>query len=781
MTNQKNNTQNTATEEIDIKELIIKILKKWYIFVIVGIFCLAFAIYKMFSTPPQYSTTGTVLIRSESGGFGGSMLGDEFSMASELMNMGKLVDDEMIILQSKTIVRQMVDELMLQTSSFYKKRLGGYYELYNNEPLVVIYPDGYKKNIKGSLTIKVKKTKDNIWKFKFTEKIAYKKTKFKSELNDLNQALETPWGKFIFIEDTTKIDPKFPNYELMYITVPIKSRIEEYCSLISISLSNKKANAINININGGNIAKNEAIVNKIIELYELDALNEKNKTARQMSSFIDSRIELLTKELYTIENQVEQYRIEKNLANMSIQSQMMIESISQYDKILSNIDMQYSLMTFIEDYILSSDMFDLIPSNTGVEDPALSNLIIQYNEQVMEYLRLTRSTNEDNPFISQLKNKILLTRQNILQTITNIKKGTEIKRQDILERNKSFSEELSNIPTIEREYVEISREQGVKRNLHLFLLRKREDIQLSLSSNISTSKIVDLAYTSVIPVAPNKKILLLLAIFMTGVIGLVYVYIDSLINNKIENRKMLRTITKLPIIGYIPFIKQKHSNIVMQNANNNIVTETFRTLRTNLKFIFSKPTDKVVIITSSHSGEGKTFISINLAIALAMINKKVTLIGLDIRLPKLAEYLSLKTTPGITDFLSETAYTENDIKQTYPENNNLDIFVAGSIPPNPSELLTNPRLTQLFEYLKENYDYVLVDSAPVGLTSDTIQLSQYSDAILYVCREKVTQQQYIHNLNTLIEEKHLQNVSLILNGTSDTESYGYGYGYTTKL
>ncbi len=779
MTNSKYNTQNTAIEEIDIKELIIKILKKWYIFVIIGIFCLTFAIYKILSTPPQFSTTGTILVRSEGSHFGNSMLGDEFSMASELMNMGKLVDDEMIVLQSKTIMKQMIDELMLQTSAFYKKRLGGYYELYNDEPLVVIYPDGYKKNLRGSLTIKVKKTTDNTWKFNFVEKISRKKIKFKGELKNLNQALETPWGKFIFIEDTTKIDPKFPNYSLMYITVPIKSRIEEYCNLISVSLSNKKANAINVSINGGNIVKNEAIINKIIELYELDALNEKNKTARQMSKFIDSRIDLLTKELYTIENQVEQYRIEKNLANISIQSQMTIESIAQYDKILSNIDMEYSLMTFIEDYILSSSLFDLIPSNTGVEDPALSNLIIQYNGQVMEYLRLTRSTNENNPFISQLKDKILLTRQNILQTITNIKKGTEIKRQDIVERNNALANDLSIVPTIEREYVEISREQGVKRNLHLFLLRKREDIQLNLASNINTSKIVDLAYTSIIPVAPNKKILLLLAIFMTGVIGLAYVYIDSLINNKIENKKMLRTITKLPIIGSIPFIKQKNSNIVMQNANNNIAAETFRTLRTNLKFIFTKPTDKVIIVTSSHSGEGKTFISINLAIALAMINKKVALVGLDIRIPRLAEYLSIKSNPGITDFLTEVTYTENEIKQTYSENNNLDIFVAGSVPPNPSELLTNPRLTQLLNYLKENYDYVIIDSAPIALTSDTIQLSQHSDAILYVCRQKVTQQQHIHNLNTLVEDKHLQNVSLILNGTSETESYGYGYN--TKI
>ena len=202
----KNNGQNTAIEEIDIKELIIKILKKWYVFVIAGILCLALAIYYIFSTPPTFTTNGTVLIRSNNN-VGASMLGEEFSMASDLLNAGKLVDDEMIVLKSKAITKQMVEELSLQTSVFYKKRLGGYYQLYNNEPLIIIFPDGYKKNLRGSLTIEVEKNKKGIWKFKFVHKLGYNKTKFQGQLNDLTHSLETPWGKFSFIEDSSKIDP----------------------------------------------------------------------------------------------------------------------------------------------------------------------------------------------------------------------------------------------------------------------------------------------------------------------------------------------------------------------------------------------------------------------------------------------------------------------------------------------------------------------------------------------------------------------------------------------
>ena len=772
----KINKQNQPIEEIDIKELIIKILKKWYVFVIAGILCLAFAIYHIFSTPPTVTTSGVVLIRSNNN-LDPSILGDEFSMASDIMNIGKDVNDEIIILKSKTITKQMVEELNLQTSTFYKKRLGSYYQLYNNEPLIVIFPDGYKKNLNGSLTIEVEKEKKGVWKFKFIHKLGYNKTKFKGELTDLTHSLETPWGKFSFIEDTSKIDPKYPNYNLRYITIPVKSRIEEYDAKLNVSLSNKKANAINITLVGGNIAKNEAIINKVIELYDRDALSDKNRMARQMSKFIDERIEVLSKELVVIENEVEQYRVKEGLADFSIQAKMAIEASKEYEQMLTEVDMEYNLMTFIENHILQSDILDLIPSNTGIDNQALTTLIIEYNNQVMEYLRLTRSSNENNPFVSQLKDKILMTRQNILQTITNIKEGTEIRRKDVIERNESLAKNLSTVPTIEKEYVEIAREQGIKRNLYLFLLRKREDIQLNLASNINPSKIVDTAYTSEVPVAPKKKMVLLIALFFAGVIGLIYVYIESLINNKIEDKKMLSSLTKLPILVSIPLVKNKESNIVMRDGATDAISETFRSLRTNLKFTFNKPSDKIILLTSSHSGEGKTFIAINLALAIAMIGKKVALVGLDIRIPRLAEYMSIKSTPGITDYLSESVYTEDDIKQTYSNYNNLDVFVAGSIPPNPSELLNNPRLSQLFEYLKNKYDYIIIDSAPIGLTSDTLQLSQYSDVNLYVCRQKVTTKDEIIHLNHLVENKHLNNVSLILNGTSGGNTYGYGYGY----
>jgi capsular exopolysaccharide synthesis family protein len=770
----KINKQNQPIEEIDIKELIIKILKKWYVFVIVGILSLTFAIYHIFSTPPTFTTSGTVLIRSNNN-LEPSILGDEFSMASDIMNIGKDVNDEMIVLKSKNITKQMVEELNLQTSAYYKKRLGSYYQLYNNEPLVIIFPDGYKKNLTGSLTIEVEKNKKGIWKFKFIHKLGYNKTKFKGELSDLTHSLETPWGKFSFIEDASKIDPDYPNYELRYVTIPAKSRIEEYNATLNISLSNKKANAINITLNGGNIAKNEAIINKIIELYDRDALSDKNRMARQMSKFIDERIEVLSKELVVIENEVEQYRVKEGLADFSVQAKLAIEASKEYEQMLTEVDMEYNLMTFIENHILQSDILDLIPSNTGIDNQALTALIMEYNNQVMEYLRLTRSTNENNPFVSQLKDKILMTRQNILQTITNIKEGTKIRREDVIKRSNLLAKDLSGVPTIEKEYVEIAREQGIKRNLYLFLLRKREDIQLNLASNINTSKIVDNAYTSERPIAPNKKLILLIAIFLTGVIGLAYVYIESLVNNKVEDKKMLNSLTNLPILGTIPFIKDKSSNIVMREGANDIAAERFRGLRTNLKFTFNKPDDKVIILTSSHSGEGKTFISINLALSLAMIDKKVALVGLDIRIPRLAEYMSINNTPGVTDFLSESAYTEDDIKQNY--SNNLDVFVAGSIPPNPSELLTNPRLVNLFEYLRNNYDYVIIDSAPIGLTSDTLHLSQYSDANLYVCRQKVTTKEEIQHLNHLVENDHISNISLILNGTSGGNTYGYGYGY----
>lgn len=776
--NQEQNA--TVIDEIDIKELLVRLLEKWYVFVIAGVICLTLAVLYLLRTPAQYSTEGTLLIRSETNGLGSMASSNGMAIAADMFNINKAVDDELMILKSNTIISDMVTELSLRTKAFYRKRLGGAHELYNNEPLVVVCPDGYLNTMNGSLTIEVKKTKKGEWKMKFTHRLRRAKTKYKATVTDITRPVETPWGNFVFIENPEHIDPDYPNYSLLFGLTTQKACIEQYRTLITSSLPDKKANAIRISIQGNNAEKNEAIVNKLIELYSRDALVDKNKASVAMTKFIDERIDKLSRELSVIETRVEEFRTQNNIADITAQSRIAMESLNEYDRLNTEIEVQYSLMTFIEDFIKESGSYDLIPSNTGVTDDALSNLILNYNEQVLEYLRMTRSTNDNNPVVSQQKDRITLTRENILQTITNVKDGIEIRRKDIARKANEIGSRINSVPKVEREFMEISREQLVKRELYLFLLQKREETQLSLSTASMSCKVVDQAYTMLTPVSPRSMLILLVAVFMAGVIGVAYVYIYYLLHTTIDDKKTLRSLTDINIIGTIPQMKNPE-HIVMTSNDQSNVSEMFRVLRSNLKFCFTGPDQKVVLLTSSQGGEGKSFISTNLALSLAMLNKKVVVLGLDIRKPMLSQYLDVKPTPGITNYIVEPSYEISDIVQKYRGNENLDVIVAGTIAPNPSELLDSPRLKELITSLKEKYDYLILDTAPIAMgVADTLQLADYADTTLYVCRSKVAHRDQIDNLNELVKNKRLNNVYLVYNGASISGTYGYGYGYGFK-
>ena len=379
-----NNKTNTTIEEIDLFELAIKIIKKWYIFAIFGVIFIIIAIYHVFSTPSTYSTSGTVLIRSEKGI--PSIMGIDASLASNFLDLGigSDVDNEKLIFQSKTLLNKLVTDLDLQTSSFYQKRLGGYHQLYNNEPIIIVFPENYKNTIKGSLTIDVKKTKESTWKIKFKHKWKLKTTKFKTEIKDLSTPVETIWGTFGFIEDATKIDPEYPNYKLRFITLSKKSRIDEYSDNIRIAISDKKANAISISIEGGSIVKNEAIVNKVIELYNQNNIDDKKQSSLETLNIIENRIKTIKNDLDIIDYKVEEYRVKNNLADLTTQAELIIESASAYEQTITEIEMGYTLVSFIENHILNSDTIELIP-NTNIEDGTLIELISTYNTDVVEY------------------------------------------------------------------------------------------------------------------------------------------------------------------------------------------------------------------------------------------------------------------------------------------------------------------------------------------------------------------------------------------------------------
>lgn len=715
------NNKYNNTEEIDLIDLAITILKKWYIFVIFGFFCLSIAVYHVFSTPSEYRTTGTVLIRGDQAIT--SFMGLDASFAADFLNIGTAVDNEKIIFQSKTILSQLIDELDLQTSAFYQKQLGGYHQLYNNEPFIVIFPNDYKKDIKGELKIDVKKTKNSTWEIKFKHKWKYRVTKFKAELTDLSQPLQTPWGQFGFIEDTTYIDPKYPNYKLRFITVSKKSRIDEYTQNLTIAISNKKANAIDVIIEGGNVLKNEAIVNKIIELYNKNNTTDKTTTTLETLKTIENRINVIKNDLTTIDYKVEEYRIKNQLADLSAQSELLIESANTYETTLTEIEMNYTLMSYIENHVQNSDSIQLIP-NTNISEGALSDLISTYNTNVINYLRIKRSTNENNPYIIQLKNDILLIRDNILQTIQNAKESLAIEKQEFLQRTNEMNKIFSSIPTIEREYVELVQEQTIKRTIYVFLLQQYENIQTMLVSQSSQTRIIDPAYTPEKPIAPRKLVSLFIAIFFAALLGLIYIFLESLLNNKITNQKQLNKLTTIPIISNIPTTREK--NIIIQK-DDNAISNSYRTLRT--KFIINNY--KTILLTNDINDEVNNNypIALNLALSFTFINKKVAFVDINT--------------------------LNNTHNSQYP---NIDIYPINQSNDNISDIIMSDNFKETIANIQNKYDYVIINSTPVESDAFSI-LNQYADTILYVCSQNKTKKENIKQLNEL--SNNINNISIL--------------------
>ena len=421
-------------------------------------------------------------------------------------------------------------------------------------------------------------------------------------------------------------------------------------------------------------------------------------------------------------------------------------------------------------------MMPFSPEVAGIKDA-----IVAYNELISKKMELEENAFGDNTVLVKLKEQIDATRKNIKKSIGKAVESASVKLDELRNRETESVERLGEIPAQEREYLELKRDQSIKNQLYSFLLQKKEENQLVLAATTPKGKVVDDAFAYNDPIAPNKMMIVVVAFFFGLLIPLVWIYLKEIMSNKFDSIEGLARLTSLPIMGEICHSRRaKDDPIVVSEKSTRPIAELFRLLRSNLQFMFpikSAEDGQVAMITSSCSGEGKTFVSMNVAESLALMNKKVVLVGLDIRLPMLAQNLKLPSSPGVTNFLSGAI---DNVDELINRHANCDIIVAGPVPPNPSELLLSNRVEQLINDLKNRYDYVIIDSAPIGLVSDTFSLSKFSDVTLYVSRANYTKKSFIKYLNSVVERGQLKNVAVVVNDTNPKLSHGYGYGYGAK-
>jgi len=550
-----------------------------------------------------------------------------------------------------------------------------------------------------------------------------------------------------------------------------------YASSLSIAPTSKTTSVVVISLKNTNPRRGRDFINKLLEMYNINANNDKNEVAQKTAEFIDARIGIISKELGSTEQDLENFKRTAGITDLSSEAQIALTGNAEYEKKRVENQTQINLIVDLQKYLQGSE-YEVLPANVGLQDGGLVGAISRYNEMLIERNRLLRTSTESNPAIVNLNTSIRAMRSNVQATLDATLKGLQITKADLDREASRYSRRISDAPTQERQFVSIARQQEIKAGLYLMLLQKREENAITLAATANNAQIIDAAIADDNPVSPKRMMVYLVALFFGMGIPVGIIYLIGLTKFKIEGRADIEKLTSLPVVGDIPLADEKSGSIAVFENKNNLMSETFRNVRTNLQFMLENGKN-VILVTSTISGEGKSFVSSNLAISLSLLGKKVVIVGLDIRKPGLNKVFNIpQKDHGITQFLTNPSMNLMDLVQPSDINRNLFILPGGAVPPNPTELLARDGLEKAIETLKTNFDYVILDTAPVGMVTDTLLIGRTADLSVYVCRADYTRKAEFTLVNELSENKKLPNLCVAINGLElQKKKYGYYYGY----
>jgi tyrosine-protein kinase Etk/Wzc len=758
----------SASAKINIKAVLFRYLQYWYLFVIGVVLCVSAAYIRIRYTVPQYYISSNILIKDDKKGQGLA----ESAAFSDLntFQFGKNIDNEIILLKSRNLVERVLTELSFHTTYYYEGRFHDLEVYGSNLPLKVIVsslePSAYGK------TISVHTRENN--SFEIEEKTSTGEAEKSS--HKFGQQINKPYGVFTIVASSGN-SPVKPGQKLLIQFHGIADLAGYYSEKISVYPISKNTSVLNIGLLDPVPEKGIDIVNKLIEVYEKEAVEDKNKIAANTLRFIDERMAYLTTELSDVEKNVELFKKQNNLTDVSSEASISLSGASEYSRQLAAYELQLDLLNSIENYLKKEEnQFDLVPSSLSIQDPTLSSLISKFNELQLERQRMLRTTQPENPLVVNITDQLSNLRANIKENLRNIKNGMSITRQNLMANSSRFESRKRQVPEIERELLEINRQQSVKANLYLYLLQKREESALSLAATVSNSRVIDAASAGY-PIGPNKPMLYTIAILIGLGVPFAGLYLKDLLNDKVQQLNDVEKMTPTPILGEIARNRKGGKTVVITKDNRSSIAEMFRHVRTNLQFATLGKENKVILITSSMSGEGKTFFSINLAASLVLTGKRVVVIGMDLRKPQLLQALELRDAPGISNYIVSNTISVNDIVMPVKDVPELYVIGSGPVPPNPAELLLSPKVEKLFHILKESFDYIIIDTAPVGQVVDAFMLAPYVDSTIYLVRYNYTNKAQIEIINKVYREKKLKHPMIVLNDAKKENGHGYGYGY----
>lgn len=766
-------------EQADIKAILFKYIIRWPWFIASIIICIACAWIYLKQSTPIYNITASVIIKDEKKG---GTMGNEFSGLEDLglLNPSKNIDNEIEILQSKSLIKDVVNELGLYINYWGNKGFKTT-DLYGASPILVHYSfkDAETLNAPIQLTINYQKN-GNLNVNMITDKGNDNEKKINKTFTEFPAVLSSEKGVITFIENQ-----QVPIVEDVNLDITISHPLaiaKGYRSALSIEPTSKTTSVATISIKNTNKKRGVDFINKLVEMYNRDANDDKNEVAQNTAHFIDERISLINQELGTTEQELENFKRESGLTDLSSDAQLAVAEKSAYEKLCVENGTQLNLIQYLSDYLKKPENANTtLPVNVGLNDKSLTEQISQYNALILERNRLRRTSSDSNPVIRRLDSNIDDMHASLLTTINSVYKGLLITKADLDRQAGKYAGQISNAPAQERRFVSIQRQQEIKAGLYLMLLQKREENNIALAATANNAKIIDDALADDVPISPNKKIIYLAALVLGFGIPVAIIYILSLLSYRIEGHSDVERLTRVPVIGDVPLndSDEKYAIAVREN-DNDIMAETFRSLRTNLLFMLGDPDKKVILVTSTTSGEGKTFIASNLAVSLALLGKKVVIVGLDIRKPGLNKVFHISHKErGITQYLVAPQSTDlRSMIQSSDLSANLNILPGGTIPPNPTELLARKSLDDAIELLKKDYDYVVLDTAPIGMVTDTQLIARVADISVYVCRADYTHKNDYQLINELYANKRLPGLCTVINGLDmKKKKYGYYYGY----
>jgi len=792
--NKYSESEEEFEKPIDFLGIFFKYLSYWKWFAVSIVLCLIIAIVKVKFTLPSYEVDTSILLKDDQKGGGQPELSafKELGLFTQKNN----VDNELEILKTSTLVEQVVRELdlyinytqketfqLIKTLGINRKypKIGKYDQqvLYGSEcPILLRLPATVLENMTAGYEFEI--LVHPYGEYEFSGVYQDKEYKVKASISD-NQVI-LPFGK-IYISRG-----QFRPTEDMLIGVSIQnpsSKASEMLGGLKLELTSKTTSVVAVTLTTSDVQLGKDFLKKYIEIYNRNDVDEQIAMANKTAQFIDDRLMILSKQLGDVESQAENYKQVQGITDIQSQGNMFIQQTGSFDQKRLEIESQLAIVSDIDDYMHKKDnKYQLLPASTGIQTAGLSELITNYNRLLTERNRLSRIASSSNQAMIDLTNQIESMFSTVQASVRNEKNNLQIILRDLLSKNQETAAHIRAIPRQERQYNEIKRQQGVKEGLFLYMLQKKEEKYMNMSIVEPIAKMIDNANSSETPVSPRKSIILAIALFIGLIIPIVGIKIKDMLRFQIENKEELEGLSIVPILGQIPRVDEKNNVIIKENSTDSF-TELVRLLRTNLLFVLDSPEKKVINIVSSVSGEGKTFVTINLAVSLALLDKKVLIVGLDVRKPKLAEYLSLSNESGITLFLTEHLNKEQLIRPSgiHP---NLSVITAGPVPPNPNELLAKPALDKLMIELREQYDYIIIDTAPIGVVSDGFTLNRFADTSLYIVRADFTHKRNIEDATDLYINKKLKNMYFVLNGVDNNRDYRYGlsrkyeYGYKSE-